>query len=28
LVEIACEAFRGSGEYRTDLPAELEEALV
>ena len=28
LVEIVCEAFRNSGEYRTDLPAELEEALV
>tara|TARA_B100000470_G_C19725958_1_gene362257 strand:- start:123 stop:539 length:417 start_codon:yes stop_codon:yes gene_type:complete len=28
LVEIVCEAFRYSGEYRTDLPAELEEALV
>ena len=28
LVEIVCEAFRYSGEFRTDLPAELEEALV
>jgi len=28
LVEIVCEAFRNSGEFRTDLPAELEEALV
>ena len=28
LVEIVCEAFRYSGEYRTDLPAELEEAVV
>tara|TARA_B100000029_G_scaffold501360_1_gene574592 strand:- start:520 stop:936 length:417 start_codon:yes stop_codon:yes gene_type:complete len=28
LVEIICEAFRYSGEFRTDLPAELEEALV
>ena len=28
LVEIVCEAFRNSGEYRTDLPPELEEALV
>ena len=28
LVEIVCEAFRYSGEYRTDLPAELEEALA
>mgnify|MGYP001338486184 FL=1 len=28
LVEIICEAFRNSGEYRTDLPADLEEALV
>jgi|TARA_B100000287_G_scaffold143271_2_gene135108 2-iminobutanoate/2-iminopropanoate deaminase len=28
LIEIVCEAFRNSGEYRTDLPAELEEALV
>ena len=28
LVEIVCEAFRYSGEHRTDLPAELEEALV
>ena len=28
LVEIICEAVRNSGDYRTDLPAELEEALV
>ena len=28
VVEIVCEACRNSGEYRTDLPAELEEALV
>ncbi len=28
LIEIVCEAFRNSGEFRTDLPAELEEALV
>jgi 2-iminobutanoate/2-iminopropanoate deaminase len=28
LVEIVCEAFRSSGEYRTDFPPELEEALV
>ena len=28
LVEIVCEAFRNSGEFRTDLPPELEEALV
>ena len=28
LVEIVCEAFRYSGEYRTDLAAELEEALA
>tara|TARA_A100001037_G_scaffold241864_1_gene222127 strand:+ start:133 stop:549 length:417 start_codon:yes stop_codon:yes gene_type:complete len=28
LVEIVCEAFRNSGEFRTDLPADLEEALV
>ncbi|MDP6661432.1 MAG: RidA family protein [Candidatus Thalassarchaeaceae archaeon] len=28
LVEIVCEAYRNSGEYRTDLPSELEEALV
>ncbi len=28
LVEIVCEAFRSSGDYRTDLPPELEEALV
>ena len=28
LVEIVCEAFRSSGDYRTDFPPELEEALV
>ena len=28
LVEIVCEAVRNSGDYRTDLPAELEEALI
>jgi 2-iminobutanoate/2-iminopropanoate deaminase len=28
LVEIVCEAFRSSGDFRTDLPPELEEALV
>ena len=28
LIEIICEAVRNSGDYRTDLPAELEEALV
>ena len=27
-IEIICEAFRNSGDYRTDLPPELEEALV
>jgi len=28
LVEIVCEGFRNSGDFRTDLPPELEEALV
>ena len=28
LVESVCEGFRNSGDFRTDLPPELEEALV